>query len=151
MKFKVLILGLVVVLLALLTGCGSDNILGSNAGTGTEPVLKIGENSYTVADLEDMPQAEAAFNNVTYVGVSVANLLTEVGYDLGSLRAVKTVASDGYTVNYEPGQLSPTNVIVAYVTVNGAMKEDDGDFRMVLPDQEGNMNLRMLVEIQVVE
>jgi hypothetical protein len=146
--FLTLIAAMLVVLLA---GCGGGDTVVSNGETGGESILTIGEKTYTAADLEGMPQVEAVFNDVTYVGVPVADLLADAGYDLGSLRAVKAVASDGYTVNYEPDQLNPANVIVAYASVGGPMNEDDGDFRMVLPDQEGNMNLRMMVELQVVE
>ncbi|MGD2027554.1 MAG: molybdopterin-dependent oxidoreductase [Anaerolineales bacterium] len=145
------ILILIAAVLLLLAGCGGGDTAESSAKTGSVPVLTVGENSYTATNLESMTQAEARFNDVTYVGVPVADLLADAGYDLASLRVVKAVASDGYTVNYELDQLSQSNVIVAYTSVDGVMNEDDGDFRMVLPDQEGNLNLRMLVEIQVVE
>jgi len=115
------------------------------------PVVTVGTTSYTAADLQAMPQAEATFKDIAYVGVPVSDLLSAAGFDLGSVRVVKAVALDGYTVNYEPGQLSPANVIVAYAQADGPLTADDGDFRMVLPDQEGNMNLRMLVELQVVQ
>lgn len=148
-RFFVLI---AVMLIVLLAGCGSgDNTAANSAETGGMPILTVGSKTYTAAVLESMPQAEAAFKGVTYVGVPVADLLADAGYDLGSLQAVKAVASDGYTVNYEPDQLSPANVIVAYAQADGVLTADDGDFRMVLPDQEGNLNLRMMVELQAVE
>ena len=147
-KFSLMI---VLMILSLLAACGGGSSAGSDSAAGGETGLIVGEHSYTVADLEGMAKTEAVFNDVTYVGVPLADLLADAGYDLGSLRAVKAVASDGYSVNYEPSQLSPGDVLVAYATVDGALNEDDGVFRMVLPDQEGSMNLRMLVELQVVE
>jgi hypothetical protein len=146
------IIPLVVIVTILLVACGgSENTNNTGAESQSVPTLVVGGQTYQVSDLQGMPQAEATFQDVTYVGVSVADLLSAVGYDLESLSAVKAVAADGYTINYEPGQLSPANVIVAYAQLDGALSVDDGDFRMVLPDEEGKMNLRMLVELQVVE
>jgi hypothetical protein len=39
------------------------------------------------------------------------------------------------------------DTLVAYARVDGPLGEDEGSFRMVLPDQEGKMNPRELVEI----
>jgi hypothetical protein len=147
--FGILIVAVVAVLLS---ACGGgDNTASSGPESGGVPTLSVGGQTFTAADLENMTQMEATFTDVTYIGVPVADLLLDAGYNLDGLRAVKAVAADGYTVNYEPHQLSPSNVIVAYAQVDGPLSEDDGDFRMVLPDEEGNMNLRMLVELQVVE
>ncbi|MCB2179533.1 hypothetical protein KQH54_00255 [bacterium] len=153
MKNKTLYLFVIaLVLVFALSACGGNN--GETAPVGADsgvPTLVVGLQSYEVADLEAMTQVEATFNDVIYVGVPVTELLSAAGYDLSSAKAVKAIASDGYSVNYEPGQLSGDNVIIAYATVDGALTADDGDFRMVLPDEEGSMNLRMLVELTVVE
>ena len=42
---------------------------------------------------------------------------------------------------------SREDTLVAYARVDGPLAEDEGAFRMVLPDQEGKMNPRQLVEI----
>jgi hypothetical protein len=57
------------------------------------------------------------------------------------------VASDGFTANYESALFSREDTLVAYATVDGPLGEEDGAFRMVLPNQEGKMNPRDLVEI----
>ncbi|HKJ26869.1 MAG TPA: molybdopterin-dependent oxidoreductase [Anaerolineales bacterium] len=153
MKHKTMFLFLVMIAaVILLAACGGgENTPDSAVGADGVPVLMVGEKSYTAAELEGMAQVEASFKGVSYVGVPAAELLADAGYDLASVRAIKAVAADGYSVNYEPDVLSPADVIVAYAQVDGALSADDGDFRMVLPDQEGNMNLRMMVEMQVVE
>lgn len=152
MKIKTITVFLMLALLITACGGGADTAsVEQDVVSDAIPVVTVGTTSYTAADLQAMPQAEATFKDIAYVGVPVSDLLSAAGFDLGSVRAVKAVASDGYTVNYEPGQLSPANVIVAYAQVDGPLTADDGDFRMVLPDQEGNMNLRMLVELQVVQ
>jgi hypothetical protein len=146
---RIIILGLILLLAAACAGNQGDS--QANQPSGSEPTLVVAGEAYTAADLEEMPQVESTFNEVSYIGVPVAELLKAAGYDLNSLQAVKAIASDGYTVNYEISQLAHENVIVAYAQVDGALSADDGDFRMVLPDEEGSMNLRMLMEIQVVE
>jgi DMSO/TMAO reductase YedYZ molybdopterin-dependent catalytic subunit len=107
------------------------------------------ETSYTVADLEALPASESTFNDVTYTGVALPALLADAGFDPQALRAVKAVAADGYSVNYDPALFQRPDVLVAYATVDGPLVEDDGVFRMVLPGEEGKLNVRMLAELQV--
>ena len=152
MKIKIIAVSLMLVLL--IAACGGNTetttVVQDNSSVST-PTLIVGTQSYSAADLEAITQAEATFKDVAYIGVPVSELLSAAGFELGNVKAVKAVASDGYTVNYEPEQLTPANVIVAYAQGDGPLTADDGDFRMVLPDAEGNMNLRMLVELQVVQ
>jgi hypothetical protein len=86
---------------------------------------------------------------VTYKGVALPMLLQDAGLDPQVLKAVKAVAADGYSVNYDASLFQRQDVLVAYATADGALTADDGMFRMVLPGQEGKMNVRMLTEIQV--
>lgn len=114
-------------------------------------VLKVSDGTvsktYTVADLQALGATQASFNGVTYVGVTLTALLQDAGIDPTDLTAVKAVASDGFTVNYDASLYAKEDTIVAYATVDGPMIADDGIFRMVLPDQEGKLNVRQLVEI----
>jgi hypothetical protein len=105
--------------------------------------------SYTVADLEALPAVESTFNEVAYKGVTLSVLLADAGFDPAALRAVKAVAADGYSVNYDPGLFQRNDVLVSYATASGSLAEDDGVFRMVLPGEEGKLNVRMLAELQV--
>jgi hypothetical protein len=117
-------------------------------------VLKVSDGTisktYTVADLQALGATQASFKGVTYVGVTLTALLTDAGIDPANLTAVKAVASDGFTVNYDASLYAKDDTIVAYATVDGAMSADDGIFRMVLPDQEGKLNARQLVEIVAI-
>jgi hypothetical protein len=63
--------------------------------------------------------------------------------------AVQAVASDGYSINYDRDLAMLENTLVAYGQAGGPLTADDGTFRMVLPDQEGKMNVRMLSELHV--
>jgi hypothetical protein len=126
------------------------------AGPSTSGILLVtaGENqqSFTPNDLAGLPATETSFNEVAYKGVTVSALLEAAGVDPGAVRAIKAVASDGYSVNYDPAQVLKETVIVAYALADGgSMSADDGEFRMVLPDEEGKLNVRMLVELQVIQ
>ncbi len=144
MALSLLLLGV------LLSACGT--------GGGTVPedmpvtlVVTDGtaEKSYTVADLEALPATESTFNEVAYKGVALSTLLADAGFDPQALRAVKAQAADGYSVNYDPALFQRADVLVAYATAGGPLAEDDGTFRMVLPGEEGKLNVRMLAELQV--
>ncbi|NCD20600.1 MAG: hypothetical protein EOL89_11605, partial [Actinobacteria bacterium] len=86
-----------------------------------------------------------------YVGVPVEDLVADAGFDPAAVKAVKAVASDGFSVNYDPEQVFADGVVVAYALPDGDMSSEDGTFRMVLPGQEGKLNVRMLTELQVTE
>ncbi len=115
------------------------------------PVLKVSdgnvEKTYTADDLKALDASQSDFKGVTYVGVQLTVLLEDAGIDSTALAAVKAVASDGFTANYESALYSREDTLVAYATLDGPLGEEDGNFRMVLPDQEGKLNPRNLVEI----
>jgi hypothetical protein len=132
----------------LLTACSSS----AEAPAGDLLTVTDGEEtvSFTVADIEAMPATEATFREVTYVGVLLTALLDEAGIDQSGIRAVKATAADGFSANYDPGLFGLPDTIVATATSTGGMTEEDGTFRMVLPDQEGKLNVRQLVELSVI-
>ena len=133
---------LVTLLIALaLTACAPK------AEESASPVLKVADKTYTADDLKALGESQADFKGVTYVGVQLTALLEDAGIDSTALTAVKAVASDGFTANYESALYSREDTLVAYATVDGPLGEEDGSFRMVLPDQEGKLNPRQLVEI----
>jgi DMSO/TMAO reductase YedYZ molybdopterin-dependent catalytic subunit len=84
------------------------------------------------------------------VGVTLTALLADAGIDSASLTAVKAVAGDGFTANYDSSLYAREDTIVAYARVDAPLGEDEGTFRMVLPDQEGKMNPRQLAEIVAI-
>ena len=117
-------------------------------------VLKVSDGTvsktYTVADLKALGATQASFKGVTYVGVTLTALLQDAGIDPANLTAVKAVANDGFSANYDASLYAKEDTIIAYATVDGAMIADDGIFRMVLPDAEGKLNVRQLVEIVAI-
>jgi len=139
---------LVVLFVLSFVGCGSN----TETAAGDLLVVSDGDQStsYSVADLEALPASEAAFREVTYVGVPLTELLAYAGYDLAGIRAVKATASDGFSANYDAALFELPDTLVAYATIDGDLTEEDGTFRMVLPDQEGKLNVRQLVELSVI-
>lgn len=133
-----------------LSACASD---GGGETEVSDLLVSGGDisESYSRADLEALGATESEFNGAAYVGVPVADLVEDAGFDPASVKAVKAVAADGFTVNYDPGQVFTDGVIVAYALPDGDMSADDGTFRMVLPGQEGKLNVRMLAELQVTQ
>ena len=117
-------------------------------------VLKVSdgtiEKNYTADDLKALGETQASFKDVAYVGVTLTALLQDAGIDPTALTAVKAVAVDGFTANYDASLYAREDTIVAYARVDGSLGDDEGPFRMVLPDQEGKMNPRQLVEIVAI-
>lgn len=140
---------LLFILILAIAACTPDTTVDEAAANANE--LTIGDKTYTVADLEALPASEATFNQITYRGVAITALLEDAGYSIDNLSSLKAVAADGYSANYAPAQIDKADVIVAYALTDGPMTEEDGIFRMVLPDEEGNVNVRMLVELEVTE
>jgi len=141
------------ILMILLVGCGTAGT--QDKATVPETVLTIingdKEQPYTVTELQEFPSVVSSFEGKEYMGVSVKFLLEEARVNINDISAVKAVATDGYSVNYEPAQLLPDDVLVAYSLADGgSMASDEGKFRMVLPDQEGNQNLRLLYKLVII-
>ena len=152
---KPITLNIVLLLALLLTACATASQKAAPAaGEAASGLVVSGGNikkNYTRADLEALPASQSTFKDVNYTGVSVADLLKDAGFDPQTVKALKAVASDGYTINYDASQFLGEGVMVAYALADGDLTAEDGAFRMVLPGAEGKLNLRMLVELQVVQ
>jgi hypothetical protein len=149
-KFMFTLMAVLFVLAACAPAAGQN--AGSSAGATLLVTVGDTQKSFSAEDLGALPASEATFKDVAYKGVTVSTLLEALSVDPNSVKALKAVASDGYAVNYDPGQVMKDNVIVAYGLADGSpLTADDGDFRMVLPDEEGKLNARMLVELQVIQ
>jgi len=149
MAMKRTLLVLLVLVLAL-SACGGSKEAPEGAQKSLVVTDGTSQKSYTAEDLAKLPASESAFNEVTYKGVSLPALLADAGFDAGALNAVKAVAADGYSMNYDPALFQRQDVLVAFATSNGPLAEEDGVFRMVLPGEEGKLNVRMLAELKVM-
>lgn len=148
------------VLVLALTACGGETTPEAAAPADTSDAAAEAapltvqdgdtEKTYTREALEALPQTPASFGGVDYVGVKIADLLADADIDSEGMRALKAVASDRYSINYEPALFLREDVILAYAQADGPLTADDGEFRMVLPGEEGNMNVRMVVRLEAV-
>jgi len=93
---------------------------------------------------------EVTSKDVIYVGVTLTALLQDAGIDPTALKAVKAVASDGFSANYEPALFTLADTILAYATTTGDLSAEEAPFRMVLPAEGGKLNPRMIVEILAI-
>ena len=149
-KILFTLIAALLILAACVPAAGQD----VDAPAGVTLLVSVGDTqkSFSAEDLGALPASEATFKDVVYKGVTVSALLEALSVDPGSVKALKAVANDGYAVNYDPAQVMKDNVIVAYGLAYGSpLTADDGDFRMVLPDEEGKLNARMLLELQVIQ
>ena len=146
MKAKILIIFVIGFLLA---SCASNGQTDENV-----PVLTVSQGSdqktYSIAELKKLPRTEAVLNGVSYVGVAITSLLEAANIDAQSVAKVRAVASDGFSVDYEPALFQRGDVIVAYGTKDGALSKNDGTLRMVVPGEGGKLNPRMVVRIEIV-
>lgn len=119
------------------------------------PVLTVtdgtNQKTFTVEDIKAMGTVEVAAKDVNYVGVRLSDLLTAAGFDPTSMAAVKATAADGFSANYEPAQANAGDTLVAIATSTGSLTAEDGDFRMVLPNEGGKLNVRMLTTLTVIK
>ena len=141
-------------LLFVLVGILALSACAPKAQEPAAAVLKVSdgiiEKNYTADDLKALGETQASFKDVAYVGVTLTVLLQDAGIDPTALTAVKAVAVDGFTANYDSSLYAREDTLVAYARVDGPLADDEGPFRMVLPDQEGKMNPRQLVEIVAI-
>jgi hypothetical protein len=145
------VLVLLLIFALFLSACAQSQ---PKAASADQPVLKVTgadkEKTYTSQQLKSLGTDQASFKGVNYSGVQLSVLLKDAGYDPASIQAVKAVASDGFSANYDASLFSREDTLVSYSRVDEALAEDEGPFRMVLPDQEGKLNVRQLTEIQVI-
>ena len=140
-----LIFGLVVLLLS---ACTAGNI-EKNAIENLVVTDGVDEAIYSVDDLKKISEIEEDFPEETYIGVPLPDLLAVAGFKVDNVKTIKAVAADGYSVLYDSTIFTREDVLVAYAKAEEPLSKDDGTFRMVLPGEEGKLNLRILVELFV--
>ena len=140
-----LIVGLVVLLLS---ACTAGNI-ERNAIEKLIVTDGVDEAIYSVDDLKKISKIEEDFLEETYLGVPLPDLLAVAGFEVDNVKSIKAVAADGYSVLYDSTIFTREDVLVAYAKTEEPLSKDDGTFRMVLPGEEGKLNLRILVELFV--
>lgn len=137
-------------------------LIAACSGAGNAPVKSSGNSAllvtagdkqvqFTLEDLQSMEDVQASFLDVDYRGVLLSTVLKAAGVDPLTVKAVKAIALDGFSANYDPTLVNKEDTLVAFARLDGPLADDEGPLRMVLPGQEGKLNVRQLVEIQVIQ
>lgn len=105
--------------------------------------------TYTTADLQKLKQVQVEDNGITYLGVPLFVLLNNSGFDPLTVFTVEAIASDEFIARYDQTLIQKPDTLLAYAVLDGSLSEDEGPFRMVLPDEVGKLNPRMVVKLLV--
>lgn len=138
-----------VLLVALLAvSCAPKTEAAPAAEAVVDAVLTVSggaDAAWSLDDLKALPQTSTDYTNkdgetTTYSGVSFAELLKAAGVE--DYAAVTLLAADDYSVEIDQKTLNAcTGCIVAI--------EEDGGLRSVMPDMQGALQVKDLVELQV--
>ncbi len=150
LKKTLLLLGLSIVLLGALVGCGSSSGNGGGAPSG-EVALKITGNvenqlGWAEDEVRSMDTIEAERENKegemsTYTGVPIKAMLEEAGV-ADDATTVTFVAEDDYTADAELVEvMACEDCIVSF--------RNRGGFSIVMPGYSGKLQVKGVVEIQV--
>ncbi len=151
MKKLVIILILAMLVLSACAPSSQKNP-SSDAAGALQVTVGDARKSFSAADLGALPTTQSSFKDVAYKGVTLAELAKALGVKPEEIKAIKAIAIDGYSVNYDTAQLLKDNVIIAFARADGSpLAAEDGNFRLVLPDAEGKLNLRMMAELQIIK
>ena len=137
-----------VLIVGLLVGCGAGGETGG--GVPEDAALTVtgmvdSDVGWTADELQGMETMDVEVENKeggmdAYTGVSINALLEEASVQ-GDASMVELIASDGYSVEVDLGEIQACdNCIVAF---------DDDSFRSVLPGFPRNTGVKGLVEINV--
>ena len=149
MSKKTLLLGILVLLIGVLVGCGGSASTGGAAPA--DAALKITGNvaneiGWTEEEVQAMDTMGAESTNKdgetkTYTGVSINVLLDKAGVNDGAT-AVVFVADDDYTAEVTLAEVQGcADCIVSF--------RNQGGFSIVMPDFSGKLQVKGVVEIQV--
>ena len=152
---KRLFFAILIALIFIITACGGGNANSPDKLSTGAPVLTVtgggSSKTYTLADLQALPAGESSFRDVAYTGVTLSVLLQDAGFDPATVQAVKAVAADGFGSNYEAELANKPDTLVSYARADGPLAEDEGPFRMVIPGNDGKVNVRQLTTLQVYQ
>lgn len=144
---RILITILTLILATTLISCGAPQPAAQDATLAV--ISGDSETVYSRSELQELGETNVGAGGVTYVGVPLNDLLQHAGVDdPAALSEVTAVASDGFSAAYAPDLFLSPQTIVAYATTQGDLGNDEQPFRMVLPNQPGRMNVRMLARIE---
>ncbi len=150
-KRTLILLGLSILLLGALVGCGGSAGGDGGGASSGEVALEVtgnvaNEMAWTEEEVRSMDTIEAERENKegemsTYTGVPIKALLEEAGAS-DDATTVTFVAEDDYTASIDMAEVQACdNCIVSF--------RNKGGFSIVMPGQSGKLQVKGVVEIQV--
>jgi hypothetical protein len=147
-KRKLWLVGMLVLALLAVVGCGAKQGGGASAGETAIEVTGLvdAEMAWTEDDLRAMETIEAESENkegetLTYTGVPINDLLAEAGVQ-GGASTVSFVADDDYSADVALEELQAcSDCIVSF--------RDQGGLSIIMPGFSSKLQVKGVVEIQV--
>ena len=127
-------------------------IMGCNQDSGESFLVTDGltvDKTFTARALRDLGEQRVEHEGVTYIGATLFDVLVNAGIDPLTVTTVEAIAADNASAEYNPQLLLNPETLVAYEQADGPLAEDESPFRMVLPGQGEELNVRQLIEIRV--
>ena len=141
---------LFLILILALAGCTSQDATPPPAGATILTVSGANiEKMYTLEQLQGMSETHVESDDGSFVGVRLADLLTDAGYDPEQITSVRVIAQDGFSSTYDSALFVRDDTILATARKDGNLNGDEQPLRMVLPGHEGRMQPRQVVYIEV--
>jgi hypothetical protein len=141
---------LILILIATLVGCSSNE---ATPPAADDTILTISdgnnEKSYTLAELQGLPETGVESDDGSFVGVRLIDLLVHAGYDPDAITSVRVVALDGFSSTYDSELFKGEDTVLAYAREDQVLNGDELPLRMVIPGQEGRMQPRQVQSIEV--
>lgn len=141
---------LFLVLIVALVGCTSTDATPPPAGA---TILTVNgadiEKTYTLEQLQGLPVTHVESDDGSFVGVRLTDILTDASYDPDQITSVRVIAQDGFSSTYDSALFTREDTVLAYAREGGNLNDDEQPLRMVLPGQEGRMQPRQVVSIEV--
>lgn len=127
-------------------------IMGCNQDSAESFLVTDGltvDKTFTARALRDLGEQQVEHEGVTYIGATLFDVLVNAGIDPLTVTAVEAITANSTNAEYTSQLLLSPETLVAYERADGPLAEDEGPFRMVLPGQEEELNVRQLIEIRV--
>ena len=148
LKRTLMLLGLAIIVIAALAGCGGTSGEGAPSGEVALEVTGNVENemAWTEEEVRSMDTVEAQRENKegemsTYTGVPIKSLLEEAGVP-DDATTVTFVAEDDYTADVDLADVMACDDCIASF-------RNQGGFSIVMPGYSGKLQVKGVVEIQV--
>lgn len=104
---------------------------------------------FTLDEIKELSTNEVEFHNHLYRGPAVRTLLARADVDIGKLKSVRAIASDGYRIEYDRRLAKHFDFILAHEMDGEPLPPDMGNLRIVFPGGRSRMVVKMVERLVV--